>query len=197
MTRPNDHQEDPQRELGTDLPHPSTPMLRLADGLDRVISILTRTIVMITGLALLLLLFANVVARYAMGSGLSFAQELPERLFPLFIVAGIALGAQRGAHMAVEAVPELFNRRGKQAMYVLAQLCVILSNAIVLVVALKVANISWIDLSPVLGLPASYSYFALAGGSAAVIAATIAIIIRLIAIGPEALPVPNPEETGQ
>ncbi len=197
MTRPNDHQEDPQRDAGTDVPHPPTPLLRLADGLDRVISILARSVVMITGLALLVLLFANVVARYAMGSGLSFAQELPERLFPLFIVAGIALGAQRGAHMAVEAVPELFNRRGKQAMYVLAQLAVILSNAVVLVVAVKVANISWIDLSPVLGLPASYSYFALAAGSAGVIGATIAIIIRLIAIGPEAMPVPNPEETGQ
>lgn len=197
MTRPNDHQEDPQRDIGTDIPHPPTPMLRLAGGLDRVISFVTRSIVMITGLALLLLLFANVVARYAAGSGLSFAQELPERLFPLFIVAGIALGAQRGAHMAVEAVPELFNRRGKQAMYVLAQLCVILGNAIVVVVAARVANISWIDLSPVLGLPASYSYFALAGGSAAVIAATVAIIIRLIAIGPEAMPIPNPEETGQ
>ncbi|MFT4013518.1 MAG: TRAP transporter small permease subunit [Paracoccus sp. (in: a-proteobacteria)] len=197
MTRPNDHQEDPQREVAKDVPHPPTFLLRLADGMDRIISILTRTIMMITGLALLLLLFANVVARYAVGSGLSFAQELPERLFPLFIVAGIALGAQRGAHMAVEAIPELFNRRGKQAMHVLAQLCVIVSNAVVVVVAVKVANISAIDLSPVLGLPASYSYFALAAGSAAVIVVTVAIIIRLIVIGPEALPAPNPEETGQ
>ncbi|MDQ7776169.1 TRAP transporter small permease [Paracoccus aminovorans] len=197
MTRPSDHHEDPQRDLATDVPHPPHPLLRLADGLDRIISLITRSIVMISGLALLLLLFANVVARYAAGGGLSFAQELPERLFPFFIVAGIALGAQRGAHMAVEAVPDLFGRGGKRAIHLLAQLCVILSNVIVAAVAFQVAGMSWIDLSPVLGLPAAYSYLALAGGSAAVVAVTLAIAIRLILIGPEALPIPNPEETGQ
>ena len=197
MTRPNDHQEDPQRDVATDVPHPPSRLLRLMDGLDRIISFLTRTVLMIAGLALLGLLFANVVARYVMGSGLPFAQELPERLFPFFIVAGIALGAQRGAHMAVEALPEMFDRRGKQAIYVLAQLCVIAGNAIVMVVAFQVGNMSWIDLSPVLGLPATYSYFALAGGAALVILATLAITVRLVRIGPEALPIPNPEETGQ
>jgi hypothetical protein len=30
-----------------------------------------------------------------------------------------------------------------------------------------------------------------------VILATLAITVRLIRIGPEALPIPNPEETGQ
>ena len=197
MTRPNDHQEDPQRDVATDVPHPPSRLLRLMDGLDRIISFLTRTVLMIAGLALLGLLFTNVVARYALGSGLPFAQELPERLFPFFIVAGIALGAQRGAHMAVEALPEMFDRRGKQAIYVLAQLCVIAGNAIVMVVAFQVGNMSWIDLSPVLGLPATYSYFALAGGAALVILATLAITVRLVRIGPEALPIPNPEETGQ
>lgn len=197
MTRPNDHQEDPQRDIATDVPHPPGGLLRLADGLDRIISFVTRTVLMVSGLALLLLLFANVVARYAAGSGLPFAQELPERLFPFFIVAGIALGAQRGAHMAVEALPEMFDRRGKQIIYVLAQLLVIFGNAIVMVLAFHVGNMSWIDLSPVLNLPATYSYFALAGGAALVILATAAVVIRLIRIGPEALPIPNPEETGQ
>ena len=99
--------------------------------------------------------------------------------------------------MAVEALPEMFDRRGKQAIYVLAQLFVIAGNAIVMVVAFQVGNMSWIDLSPVLGLPATLSYFALAGGAALVILATAAVVIRLVRIGPEALPIPNPEETGQ
>lgn len=197
MTRPHDHQVDPQRDLGTDIPHPPTPLLRAADGLDRIISTIGRGIVMITGCALLLLLSANVVARYVLGGGLSFAQELPERLFPFFIMAGVAMAAQRGAHMAVEMLPDLLPRRGCQILRILAQLITIGGHAVVAWVALEVAQISWIDLSPVLNLPASYSYFALAGGSVAVILTTAALVVRLILIGPEAMPTPNPEETGQ
>src|SRR3712207_8669733 len=47
-----------------------------------------RTIIQISGLALLVILGANVVARYLLESGgFRFAQELPERLFPWFIMA--------------------------------------------------------------------------------------------------------------
>lgn len=172
-------------------------MLRLADGLDRIVSIFCRAIVLVTGVALLALLFGNVVARYTMGGGFSFAQELPERIFPFFIMAGVALATQHGGHMAVEMLPELAGRRVEQVIRILAQTIVIVGHAVMVYVTIQVAEISWIDLSPVLNMPASYSYYALAGGSAAVIIATTALVIRLFIIGPEAMPVPTPEETGQ
>lgn len=197
MTRPDDALSGAPGGFPKVTPHPPTPMLRLADGLDRVISIVCRGIVLVTGVALLVLLFGNVVARYTLGGGFSFAQELPERIFPFFIMAGVALAAQHGGHMAVEMLPELLGRRVEQAVRILAQSIVILGHAIMVYVTVQVADISWIDLSPVLNMPASYSYYALAGGSAAVIIATTALVIRLIIIGPEAMPVPTPEETGQ
>lgn len=177
--------------------HPQTPMLRLANGIDRLVSIVARAIVLISGCVLLVLLFGNVVARYALGGGFSFAQELPERIFPFFIMAGVALGVQHGGHMAVEMLPELLGRRVEQVFRVVAQTIVIVGHAVMVYVTLDVASISWIDLSPVMNMPASYSYYALAGGSAAVILATVALVIRVIIIGPEAMPVPTPEETGQ
>ncbi|WP_082546689.1 TRAP transporter small permease [Rhizobium sp. Root483D2] len=177
--------------------HPLTPMLRLANGLDRFVAVVARTIVLVSGCVLLVLLFGNVVARYAMGGGFSFAQELPERIFPFFIMAGVALGVQHGGHMAVEMLPEMLGRRAEQVFRILAQTIVIIGHAVMVYVTVQVANISWIDLSPVLNMPASYSYYALAGGSAAVIIATVALVIRVTIIGPEAMPVPTPEETGQ
>ena len=51
--------------------HPLTPMLRLANGLDRFVAVVARTIVLVSGCVLLVLLFGNVVARYAMGGGFS------------------------------------------------------------------------------------------------------------------------------
>lgn len=196
-TRPNTEPADPERATGTDVPHPPTPLMRLADGMDRVVSWLAQSILVVTGCALLVLLFSNVVARYTMGGGFRFAQELPERIFPFFIMAGVALAAQRGGHMAVEIVPDLLGRRGKQVVRILAQLCVVAGHAVLVAVALDVAEISRIDLSPVLGLPSSWSYYALAVGAAAVIVATLALVMRLVVIGPEAMPTPNPEETGQ
>lgn len=197
MTRPDDVPTGASGDFPQVTRHPPTPMLRLADGLDRIVSILCRGIVLVTGLALLALLFGNVVARYTMGGGFSFAQELPERIFPFFIMAGVALAAQHGGHMAVEMLPELLGRRVEQVVRIIAQSIVIIGHAVMVYVTIDVANISWIDMSPVLNMPASYSYYALAGGSAAVIVATTALVIRLFIIGPEAMPVPTPEETGQ
>lgn len=99
--------------------------------------------------------------------------------------------------MAVEMLPEMLGRRVEQGFRIVAQTIVIIGHAVMVYVTLDVADISWIDVSPVLNMPASYSYYALAGGSAAVIIATVALVIRVAIIGPEAMPVPTPEETGQ
>jgi TRAP-type C4-dicarboxylate transport system permease small subunit len=53
-----------------------------------------------------------------------------------------------------------------------------------------------IETSPVLGLSSSYSYYALALGCIAVILTTFALAIRVTKLGPEAMPTPDPEETG-
>jgi len=39
--------------------------------------------------------------RYAAGTSLAWASELPELLFPWMIMAGVVLAAQHGAHIAV------------------------------------------------------------------------------------------------
>ena len=197
MIGPDDTPREHLGEFALVSRYPLTPMLRVANGLDRIVSFIARAIVLVSGCVLLVLLFGNVVARYALGGGFSFAQELPERIFPFFIMAGVALGVQHGGHMAVEMLPELLGRRAEQAFRILAQTIVIIGHAVMVYVTLDVASISWIDLSPVMNMPASYSYYALAGGSAAIILATLALVIRVTIIGPEAMPVPTPEETGQ
>ena len=87
MTRvsPVPHQEEQARAMGGGA-------LTVADIIDRTVGFICRAVILLTGLALLVLLTANVVARYVMESGgFRFAQELPERLFPWFIMAGVAL----------------------------------------------------------------------------------------------------------
>lgn len=171
--------------------------LKVADLLDAVVGHGCRFVVVATGTALLVLLTANVAARYLFaGGGFDWAQELPERMFPWFIMAGVALAVQKGGHMAVETLLPRLDRVGVKAVLLLGHAIVIASYVVLCAETIGVANIVSIETSPVLGLPSSYSYYALALGCVAVILATLAIALRVAVIGPEAMPAPAPEEIG-
>ncbi len=60
-----------------------------------------RGVLYITLTVVFLILSINVGLRYAAGSSLSWASELPELLFPWMIMAGVVLAAQHGSHIAV------------------------------------------------------------------------------------------------
>jgi TRAP-type C4-dicarboxylate transport system permease small subunit len=60
-----------------------------------------RAVLYVTLTVTFLILSANVGLRYAMGSSLAWASELPELLFPWIIMAGVVLAAQSGSHIAV------------------------------------------------------------------------------------------------
>jgi TRAP-type transport system small permease protein len=171
--------------------------LAVANFIDRTVGFVCRAVILLTGIALLALLTANVVARYILESGgFRFAQELPERIFPWFIMAGVALAVQKGGHMAVESVLSRLSRNGARNMLLVGHAIIIASYAILGWEAIGVADIVSIETSPVLGLSSSYSYYALALGCVAVILSTFALALRVAMLGPEAMPTPDPEETG-
>ena len=169
--------------------------LAVADASDRAVALVCRVALLVTGTALLVILFANVVARYALHSGgFSFAQELPERLFPWFIAAGVALAAQHGGHMSVEWLLERSGHHAQRLLILAGNLLVIVSYVVLCRQALLVAGIAAAERSPVLGLPGSHGYWAIAAACALLVLATAAISVRVALLGPEALPKPNPEE---
>ena len=169
--------------------------LKVADASDRVVALICRLALLVTGTALLVILSGNVVARYALHSGgFSFAQELPERLFPWFIAAGVALAAQHGGHMSVEWLLERSGHHAQRLLIVGGNLLVILSYLVLCRQALFVAGIAAAEHSPILGLPGSHGYWAIAAACILLVLATASITVRVLLLGPEALPKPNPEE---
>lgn len=174
---------------------PGRPLLALADGLDRLLGALCRAIVLTTGIAILVLLTSNVIARYVLASGgFRFAQEVPERLFPFLIMAGVVLAVQKGGHLGVETLPGLLGPKGRQWLALVGGTIVIGGYAVLAWQSLRVAQMSWIDLSPILRLPTSYGYYALTGGCIGIMLTTLAITVRVALIGAEALPTADPEE---
>jgi TRAP-type C4-dicarboxylate transport system permease small subunit len=170
-------------------------LLGLSERVDWLVARFCEAVVLLVGSALLGLLTANVLARYALDSGgFRFAQELPERLFPVFIMAGVALAVQKGGHMAVETVLAMLGRQGARILLLVGHAIVIVSYVILGREIFGLAEIMAIDRSPVLGLPSSYGYYTLGVGAVLIILTTLTLAIRVALIGPEAMPVPGPEE---
>lgn len=158
--------------------------IAVANGIDRLVTRLCRFVVLVTGLALTVILTANVAARYAFSAGgLDAAQELPERLFPWFIVGGVALAAQAGGHMAVEW---LLNRLGPSRgrwLILFGNAIIVAAYAVLFRQALVLAEIAKIEKSPVLGLSGSHGYWAMALGFALIAIVTVCQSVRVALAG--------------
>jgi TRAP-type transport system small permease protein len=160
-------------------------MLAAVNGVDRLITRLCRFVVLVTGIALTVILTGNVVARYVLASGgIDSAAEIPERLFPWFIVAGIALAAQSGGHMSVDWLLDRFGPRGRRWLLLVANAIVFLSYLVIFQQAMVLAEIAKVERSPVLDLPNSHGYWAIAFGCLLLALATACTSVRMMLTGP-------------
>jgi TRAP-type C4-dicarboxylate transport system permease small subunit len=158
--------------------------LAAANGIDRLITIVCRFVVLATGIALTVIMTAAVAARYVLEKGgLDAAQELPERLFPWFIVAGVALAAQAGGHMSVEWLLGKLTTNGRRWLLLFGNGIVIVAYAVLFVQALEVAESAKVEKSPVLELPGSHGYWAIAFGCALLALATLCSSVRIALVG--------------
>lgn len=162
-------------------------ILAVANGIDGLITRLCRLVVVGTGIALTAILTANVLARYVLASGgIDAAMELPERLFPWFIVAGMALAAQAGGHISVDWLLDRLGPGGRRRLLHLANGIVIVSYLVLCQQSLVVAEIAKAEHSPVLNLPNSHGYWAIALGCLLLALATACTSVRMALAGPEA-----------
>ena len=160
--------------------------LAAANKVDRLITRLCRFIVLVTGIAMTVILTGNVLARYLFATGgIDAAMELPERLFPWFIAAGIALAAQAGGHMSVGWLLDRLGPHGRRWLLHVANVIVIFSYLVLCQQALVLAEIAKVERSPVLNLPNSHGYWAVTLACLLLALSTACSSIRLALTGPE------------
>jgi len=171
-------------------------VIAVADGVDRVIGVVCKTIILVTTIILLVVLGTNVVVRYALaGGGLHWVSEVPEQLFPWLIAAGIVLAVQHGAHIAVDIILGALGRQGRRLLIVGVNVLVAAAYVVLLLVALQTAEIAAAERSAILGLPRSLGYYALSFGALLTAVCSLTVGLRVALLGPEAAPEPNPEES--
>lgn len=184
---PEHHHSPP---FGTEITEPLVErphwLVTLTDHVDHTVAVLCRTVVLVTGVALTVVLTIGVLGRYVLVSGgMGAVQELPERLFPWFIVAGIVLAAQAGGHMSVEWLPGKLGPRGRKVLFIASNSIVIIAYIALAREALRLAEIASVEHSPVLGLSGAHGHWAMAAGFGLTAVVTLCSCLRTAVRGTE------------
>lgn len=126
--------------------------------IEQVVVGLCRLLLWISTAVIFVILVANTVLRYATGSSLQWANEVPELLFPWLVMSGVVLAAAHGAHITTSFLMDA----------VTASLRRWIAVGVWLVVAALYVTLSWStgrmleivhdEKSPILQVPGSLTY---------------------------------------
>ena len=153
------------------------------DLVDRVLRGYTRALDMLGGLFLavmVVLVFGNVVLRYAFNSGLTMSEEVSRWLFVWLTFMGAVVALREHGHLGTDALVSRLPRLGKKICLVLAQVAMLYVSWLLLQGSWVQAEINWDTEAPVTG--ASMAIVYAAGAVFAVCAALILLTdgVRLL-----------------
>ncbi|MDB5887069.1 MAG: Tripartite ATP-independent periplasmic transporter DctQ component [Polaromonas sp.] len=167
---------------------------RLARALDQLIGMACRAMLYFTLASMFLILSANVGLRYAAGSSLAWASELPELMFPWLIMSGVVLAAQHGSHIAIVILTQ---RLGGLRRWVLLAGSLVVAGlyASLAVVAWPLAEIAADERTPILQVPGSVSVTSLMLGFSLLAIVTLCRLPQVWASQPDQFYDDIPEPT--
>ena len=113
-------------------------------------------IVLLSGMTIMV--FVNVVMRYAMNSGLTVSDEMSRYFFVWLTFIGAVITFREHSHMGVETLVAWFGRRGRLVCMVLSNLVIILCAAIFFWGTWKQLPINSSMKAPVTGLSMGFVY---------------------------------------
>jgi TRAP-type transport system small permease protein len=125
---------------------------------DRAIALVCTAVLWLTTGVIFLILCANTALRYATGSSLQWANEVPELLFPWLVMAGIVLAAVHGAHITTTFLMEALPARVQRVVTVSGWLLVAGLYGTLSVATLRMLEVVHDEKSPILQLPGSITY---------------------------------------
>ena len=125
---------------------------------------LCRAVLWISTTAIFLILVANTALRYATGSSLQWANEVPELLFPWLVMAGVVLAAAQGAHITTSFLMDAVPAAARRIVAVLGWLAVAGMYFTVAWATFRMLDIVHDEKSPILQVPGSLTYGCVMGG---------------------------------
>lgn len=131
------------------------------DLVDRVLRGYTRALDMLGGLFLavmVVLVFGNVVLRYAFNSGLTMSEEVSRWLFVWLTFMGAVVALREHGHLGTDVLVSRLPRLGKKICLVLAQVAMLYVSWLLLKGSWVQAEINWDTEAPVTGASVGIFY---------------------------------------
>ena len=126
--------------------------------LDKYLSRAMNTLIVAAMAIMVVLVFSNVVLRYAFNSGITFSEEFARLCFLWLIFIGSIVAMKEGAHLGVDSLVSRLPKIGKV-------ICTLTSNALMLWVCYLFFSGSWTQtvvgwgtLKPATGIPMAFHY---------------------------------------
>lgn len=126
--------------------------------LGRGVRALCQTVLWVSTSVIFVILVANTVLRYATGSSLQWANEVPELLFPWLVMSGVVIAAQQGAHIATTFLMEALPVPARRWVATLAWAVVAGLYATLALATYQMLEIVHDEKSPILQIPGSLTY---------------------------------------
>jgi len=157
-----------------------SPALRAADMVGLAIDRIAAAIAVGSVVVIFFSLMAEVIVRYFTSAGLGWPNEVPNLLFPWLVMGGIVVGAQRGAHIAAEAIRTRLNDTQLRILLAGINLFVAGSFAFLAVLSLQVIAITKAQVFPMTGLGQAWAYSALLFGFVGVSLSCLVNLVRVL-----------------
>jgi TRAP-type C4-dicarboxylate transport system permease small subunit len=136
------------------------------NAIERAVAALCRAVLWLSTSVIFVILSANTVLRYATGSSVQWANEVPELLFPWLVMAGVVLAALHGAHITTSFLMEKLPYAARRPLATLAWLGVSALYATLAVATWRMLEIVHDEKSPILQIPGSVTYACVMAGMA-------------------------------
>jgi len=134
------------------------------NAIERCVVGLCRTLLWASTSVIFVILCANTVLRYATGSSVQWANEVPELLFPWLVMAGVVLAAVHGAHITTTFLVEVLPAQARRVVASAGWLVVAGLYGTLAVATFRMLDIVHDEKSPILQLPGSITYACVMGG---------------------------------
>jgi TRAP-type C4-dicarboxylate transport system permease small subunit len=125
---------------------------------ERGIVLVCQVVMWVTTTLIFAILCANTVLRYATGSSLQWASEVPELLFPWLVTAGVVMAAAHGSHITTTFMMEKMPLATRRPVATLVWLAVAALYGTLAVAITRMIEIVHDEASPILGIPGSVTY---------------------------------------
>jgi TRAP-type C4-dicarboxylate transport system permease small subunit len=126
--------------------------------IERGIVWVCQVILWVSTSVIFIILCANTVLRYATGSSLQWANELPETLFPWLVMSGVVIGAVHGSHITTSFLRDRLAPAAQRWLSVVANLAVTGLYVTLSLATWRMLEIVHDEKSPILGVPGSVTY---------------------------------------